>query len=185
MVFVWLLWLWLSQSLYIMWAGRSFYLLQVLNPSRIDRKSYNHKLVCNFPLSFQSFMVILWTLLHTNCLWLLWPFCDLNGYFIRYSIAASFSIAFTVKCPCRVLGNISHSYGIDLLNLMIGLYLRYTTSYEQSGNLMKNRAKAFIEEMLDTICIFRNTVKIPDHLCIHFRNSAHGNTAWKMTLWYT
>lgn len=54
----------------------------------------------------------------------------------------------------RVLGAISHSYGIDLLNLMIGLYLRYSLVYKQSGKLMKNRAKASIDEVLDTISMF-------------------------------
>lgn len=54
----------------------------------------------------------------------------------------------------RVPGTISHSYGIDLLNLMIGLYFRYSIVYEQSGKLMKNRAKVSMEEMLDTISMF-------------------------------
>lgn len=76
-----------------------------------------------------------------------------------------------------VLGTISHSYGIDLLNLMIGLYLRYCIVYEQNGKLMKNRAQASMEEMLDTICMFWNTRKIPNHLSIHLINSARGNTA--------
>lgn len=54
----------------------------------------------------------------------------------------------------RVLGTISHSYGIDLRNLTIGLYLRYSLVYKQSGKLMKNRAKASIEGVLDTISMF-------------------------------
>lgn len=43
----------------------------------------------------------------------------------------------------RFLGTISHSYGIDLLNLMIGLYLRCSLVYEQSVKLMKNRFRTF------------------------------------------
>ena len=85
----------------------------------------------------------------------------------------------------RVLGTISYSYGIDLLNLMIGLYLRYSIVYEQSGKLMKNRPKASMEEMLDTICMFWNTRKIPNHLGIHLINSARGNTTENMTIWST
>lgn len=86
----------------------------------------------------------------------------------------------------RVLGTISHSYGIDLLNLMIGLYLRYSIVYEQSGKLMKKRAETSIEEMLDTGCMFWNTRRTPNHLCIHLINSAHGNSTGKKTaIWST
>lgn len=80
----------------------------------------------------------------------------------------------------RVLGTISHSYGIDLLNLMIGLYLRYSLVYKQTGKLMKNRAKASMEGILDIIWMFWKTRRTPNYLCIHLINSAHGKATWTL-----
>lgn len=43
----------------------------------------------------------------------------------------------------RFLGTISHSYGIDLLNVMVGLYLRCSLVYEQNVKLRNRRFRTF------------------------------------------
>lgn len=124
---------------------QKFHLLQVLNPCRIDRKSCNHKLVCNFPLSSQqalygyimnlasnklllTFMILLWSK------WLSHKIFHCSFFFNCFYCEMAF---------WRFLGTISHSYGIDLLNLMIGLYLRCSLVYERSVKLMKRRFRTF------------------------------------------
>lgn len=96
-------------------------------------------MVCNFPFSSQQVLcgyitnLALHKLLVTfmALLWSKW----LSHKIFHCSF---FFNCFYCEIPLwRVLGNISHSYGIDFLNLMIGLYLRYNIVYEQSGKLVK------------------------------------------------
>lgn len=132
-------------------------------------------MVCNFPLSSQqvlygyitnlashkqlvTFMALLWSK------WLSHKILHCNFFFN----------CFYCEIPLwRILGNMSHSYGIDLLNLVIGLHLSIV--YEQSEKLIKNRTRAYTEGMLDIIFMFWSTRIILNHFWIHLINWAHGN----------
>lgn len=142
---------------------------------------------CNFPLSSQQVLYGYIMNLASHKLLVIFMALLWSKWLSHKIFHCSFFFnCFYCEMPLlRFLGNISHSYGIDLLNLMIGLYLRYSIVYEQSRKLIKNKAKVSSEEMLDTICMFWNTRKIPNHFCINLIHLAHGNSTWKIKIWST